>query len=164
MAGEKYWKISRVVMVIKSENIVFITNDRRPPVINPIFSQVMTITRSDIFQYFGQPCNNYIHKLVVKWPQIIKFFANHVIMDIILLYEFHIASRGQNTYTPLLKQNFKFSHRKFFMTKKSFTLGHIKVSDFCGSDVSGLECQRARKKSCVAALLRVIIKKKIKKS
>ena len=84
-------------------------------------------------------------------------------MDIILLYEFHIASRGQNTYTPLLKQNFKFSHRKFFMTKKSFTLGHIKVSDFCGSDVSGLECQRARKKSCVAALLRVIIEKKNKK-
>jgi len=27
MAGEKYWKISRGVMVIKSENIGFITSD-----------------------------------------------------------------------------------------------------------------------------------------
>ena len=27
---------------------------------------VMTITTSDIFQYFCQPYNNYIHKLVMK--------------------------------------------------------------------------------------------------
>ena len=66
MAGEKYWKISHMVMVITSENIGFITSGRRAQVIIPIFSQVMTITTSDIFQYFGQPCNNYIHKLVVK--------------------------------------------------------------------------------------------------
>ena len=38
----------------------------RPRVINLIFSQVMTITTSDIFQYFCQPYNNYIHKLVMK--------------------------------------------------------------------------------------------------
>ena len=37
-----------------------------PGVINLIFSQVMTITTSDIFQYFCQPYNNYIHKFVVK--------------------------------------------------------------------------------------------------
>ena len=48
-----------VVMVITSENIW-------PLMINPIFSQVMTITTSDIFQYFCQPYNNYIHKFVVK--------------------------------------------------------------------------------------------------
>ena len=29
MAGEKYWKISRVVMVIMSENIGFITSGQR---------------------------------------------------------------------------------------------------------------------------------------
>ena len=52
MAGKKYWKISRVVMVITSENIGFITSGQRPRVINPIFSQVMTISTSDIFQYF----------------------------------------------------------------------------------------------------------------
>ena len=40
----------------------------RSRVINLIFSQVMTITTSDIFQYFCQPYNNYIHKFVVKWP------------------------------------------------------------------------------------------------
>ena len=39
MAGEKYWKISRAVMVITSENIGFITSSQRPQVINPIFSQ-----------------------------------------------------------------------------------------------------------------------------
>ena len=32
MAGEKYWKISHVVMVITSENIGFITSGRRPRV------------------------------------------------------------------------------------------------------------------------------------
>ena len=68
MAGEKYWKISRVVMVIMSENIGFITSGRRPRVINPIFSQVMTITTSDIFQYFCQPFTNNIHKFVVMRP------------------------------------------------------------------------------------------------
>ena len=67
MAGKKYWKISHVVMVI--------TSSRRTGVINPIFSQVMTITTSDIFQYFCQPCNNHIHRLVVKWPQSWIFFA-----------------------------------------------------------------------------------------
>ena len=29
MAGEKYWKISRAVMVITSENIGFITSGRK---------------------------------------------------------------------------------------------------------------------------------------
>ena len=56
-------------MVITSENNGFITSGQRPRVINLLFSQVMTITTSDIFHYFCQPCNNYIHKLVVKWPQ-----------------------------------------------------------------------------------------------
>ena len=38
MAVKKYWKISRVVMVITRKNIEFITSD--------------TITTSNIFQYF----------------------------------------------------------------------------------------------------------------
>ena len=52
IAGKKYWKISRVVKVITSKNIGFITSGRRPRVINPIFLQVITLTTSDIFQYF----------------------------------------------------------------------------------------------------------------
>ena len=52
MAGKKYWKISRVVMVIKSENIGFITSGLRPLVINPIFLLVIALTTRDIFQYF----------------------------------------------------------------------------------------------------------------
>ena len=51
IADKKYWKISRVVEVITSENIEFIKSGRRPQVINSIFSQVITSTTSDIFQY-----------------------------------------------------------------------------------------------------------------
>ena len=52
MAGQKYWKILLVVMVITCENIGFITRGLRPLVINPIFSLVMTITTHNIFKYF----------------------------------------------------------------------------------------------------------------
>ena len=41
MADKKYWKISRVVMVIMRKNMEFITSGRSN-----------TITTSDIFQYF----------------------------------------------------------------------------------------------------------------
>ena len=37
MAVKKYWKISRVVMVITSENIEFTTSGWRPRVVNSIF-------------------------------------------------------------------------------------------------------------------------------
>ena len=66
MAGKKYWKISHMVMVITSESIGFITVAVRPRVINLIFSQVMTITTRDIFQYFCHPYDNYIHEFSVK--------------------------------------------------------------------------------------------------
>ena len=49
MASKKYWKILREVLVITSENIGFITSGRRPQVISPIFSEVMTRTTSNIF-------------------------------------------------------------------------------------------------------------------
>ena len=58
--AKKYWKILRVVLVITSENIGFITSGRRPLVITPIFSQVMTITTSNIFQYFWTAMH-YLH-------------------------------------------------------------------------------------------------------
>ena len=52
MAGQKYWKILLVVLVITCENIGLITRGLRPLVINPIFSLVMTKTTRNIFQYF----------------------------------------------------------------------------------------------------------------
>ena len=97
MAGKKYWKILRVVLVITSENIGFITSGRRPRVINPIFSQVMTITTSDIFQYFCQPCNNYSHKYV--FHKITHEYYYHAIFNCnikIILYLRQIPQDTQN--------------------------------------------------------------------
>ena len=93
-----------VWLVITSENIGFITSGRRPWVINPIFSQVMTITTSDIFQYFCQPCNNYIHKLVVKW----HFKSGKICIIIFLgplLMELHFLflNGGLNSWNLILE-------------------------------------------------------------
>ena len=52
MAEKKYWKISRGVMVIPSESIEFTHEGRRPEWENSILSRGITITPSDIFQYF----------------------------------------------------------------------------------------------------------------
>ena len=57
----------KILENITSENIGSITSGRRPWVINPIFSLVMTITTSDIFQYFCQSYTYNIHKFVVIW-------------------------------------------------------------------------------------------------
>ena len=45
-----------------------------------IFSQVMTITTSDIFQYFCQPCNNYGHKYVL-FHKITQEYYYHAIIN-----------------------------------------------------------------------------------
>ena len=48
MAGEKYWKISRVVMVIMSEYIGFITSGHKA-----------TSDKSNIFTIYGKIIGNY---------------------------------------------------------------------------------------------------------
>ena len=65
--------------------------------INPIFSQVMTITTSDIFQYFCQPCNNYGHKYV--FHKITHEYYYHTIFNCnikIILYLRQIPQDTQN--------------------------------------------------------------------
>ena len=57
MADKKYWKISRVVMVIKRKNMEFITS-----------GQSDTITTSDILQYFLTAMHD-SHSLILNITQ-----------------------------------------------------------------------------------------------
>ena len=62
-----------------------------------IFSQVMTITTSDIFQYFCQPCNNHGHKYV--FHKITHEYYYHTIFNCnikIILYLRQIPQDTQN--------------------------------------------------------------------
>ena len=97
MAGKKYWKISWVVMVITSENIGFITSSQRPQVINPIFSQVMALTTSNIFQLFWLAMHyfhSYIGSKVIKIEMNRYFPKFHPLCNIGLILSYVIIVIG----------------------------------------------------------------------
>ena len=80
MAGEKYWKISRVVMVITSENIGFV--------------QYLTITTSDIFQilFYSINTTSIHYHMVCESPLLLNFKSGKISVIIFLgplLMELH---------------------------------------------------------------------------